>query len=71
MILENYREEINERFQLEEIEIVVADHVQRVNKANFVAAWEQIGAEHEHEETFALSTLNSIPSTFFRMILDF
>ena len=36
---EGYEDE----YLLEEVELSVADHVQRVLKANFGAAWEEIG----------------------------
>lgn len=48
-------------FQLENIDVVVADHVQRVMKPNFAASWEEIGDENQVEETFALSTMKDIP----------
>lgn len=42
--------------QLEDVEILVADHVQKVVKSNFGAAWEEIGDENELEDTYALSS---------------
>ena len=36
---EGYEDE----YLLEEVELAVADHVQRVLKANFAAAWDEIG----------------------------
>ena len=47
--------------QLENVDIVVADHVQRVLKPNFAASWDEIGDENQVEETFALSTMRDIP----------
>lgn len=41
--------------------MVVADHVQRVMKANFAASWEEIGEENQVEEVFALATMKDIP----------
>ena len=41
-------------YQLEDIEIAVADYVQRVMKGNFGAAWEELGEENELEDTFSL-----------------
>ena len=46
--------------QLENIDVVVADHVQRVMKPNFAASWEEIGDENQVEETFALSSMKDI-----------
>lgn len=45
----------NDEYALETVEIDVADHVQRVMKPNFAASWEEVGAENELEDTFALS----------------
>jgi len=44
----------DDEYQLEDIDVTVADHVARVMKGNFGAAWEEIGAEHEMEDTFQL-----------------
>eukprot|EP00092_Neocalanus_flemingeri_P023318 GFUD01025282.1.p1 GENE.GFUD01025282.1~~GFUD01025282.1.p1 ORF type:complete len:881 (-),score=286.45 GFUD01025282.1:147-2789(-) len=44
----------DDEYQLEDIEIAVADYVQRVMKGNFAAAWEELGQEHELEDTFSL-----------------
>ena len=46
--------------QLEDLEITVADHVQRVARSNFGAAWDEIGASNELEYTFSLSSVNSL-----------
>ncbi len=48
-------------FQLENVDLVVADHVQRVMKPNFAASWEEVGEENQVEETFALSSMKDIP----------
>ncbi|CAF1554740.1 unnamed protein product, partial [Rotaria sp. Silwood1] len=39
---------------LEDIEITVSDHVQKVLKPNWSASWEEIGAENELENTYTL-----------------
>jgi len=44
----------DDEYQLENIEIAVADYVQRVMKGNFGAAWEELGQENELEDTFSL-----------------
>jgi len=44
----------SDEYQLEDIEVSVADHVQRVMKGNFGAAWEELGPENELEDTFSL-----------------
>lgn len=46
--------------QLEDIEVVVADHVQKVLKTNFGASWEEIGDSHEMKDTYALSQMKSL-----------
>ena len=48
---EGYEDE----YALESVEVNVADHVQKVLKPNFAASWEEIGAENELEDTYALS----------------
>ena len=39
---------------MEDIEISVADYVQRVMKGNFGAAWDELGPENELEDTYSL-----------------
>ena len=46
--------------QLEDLEITVADHTQKVMKPNFAASWEEVGPENELEDTYALSTMKSL-----------
>jgi coatomer protein complex subunit gamma len=41
-------------YQLEDIDVTVADNVSRVMKGNFGAAWEELGADYELEDTFQL-----------------
>ena len=48
---EGYEDE----YALENIEVNVADHVQKVLKANFSASWDEVGGENELEDTYALS----------------
>lgn len=50
--------------QLEDLEVTVADHIQKVLKPNFGAAWEEIGDEFEKEETFALATVRTLDGKF-------
>jgi coatomer protein complex subunit gamma len=52
---------------LEDVEVAVADHVQRVMKPNFGASWEEIGPENELEDTFALSTVKSLEGKIFKL----
>ena len=46
--------------QLEDVEVTVADHMQKVIKPNFGAFWEEIGESNEVEDTFALSSSKSL-----------
>ena len=38
----------------------MSDHVQKVLKPNFAAAWEEVGDDFEKEETFALSSIKTL-----------
>lgn len=38
----------------------MADHIQRVLKPNFGAAWDEVGDEFEKEETFTLSAIKTL-----------
>lgn len=50
--------------QLEDVEVNVADHVQKVIKPNFAASWEEVGPENELEDTYALSTMSTIEGNY-------
>lgn len=47
-------------YVLEDVELSIADHTQKVIKPNFSAAWEEVGDEHELEDTYALSSIKSL-----------
>ena len=47
--------------QLENVDLVVADHVQRVLKPNFAASWDEVGEENQVEETFVLTAMKDVP----------
>ncbi|KAL9960850.1 hypothetical protein ACROYT_G034355 [Oculina patagonica] len=53
---EGYEDE----YVLEDIDVLVADHVQRVHKTNFLASWDEIGDECEMQDTYALTQMNSL-----------
>lgn len=57
---EEDEEGYEDEYVLEDIEVAVADHVQKVMKPNFAAAWEELGDENEMEDTFALSSMSSL-----------
>lgn len=40
--------------------MTVADHIQKVLKPNFGAAWDEVGADFEKEETFALASVRTL-----------
>lgn len=52
---------LTDEYPLEELSISVADHIQRVLKANFAAAWEEFDdSEGEAEETYFLTKFPTI-----------
>ncbi|XP_037529706.1 coatomer subunit gamma-2 isoform X2 [Rhipicephalus sanguineus] len=53
---EGYEDE----YVLEDLELTVADHVQKVLKANFAASWEELGNDNQVEDTYALSTMKTL-----------
>lgn len=53
---EGYEDE----YVLEDMELLVADHVQGVVRTNFLASWDEISDENEMQDTFALSTMESL-----------
>lgn len=50
----------NDEYVLEDIEINVADYVQRTLKTNFQAFWTELGDANHVEDTYALSTISSL-----------
>ncbi|KAK2173712.1 hypothetical protein NP493_854g00017 [Ridgeia piscesae] len=50
-----------DEYVLEDVELLVADHVQKVMKPNFAASWDEVAEENELEDTFALSTMKTLP----------
>lgn len=62
---EGYEDE----YALENVEVNVADHVQKVLKPNFGASWEEIGAENELEDTYALS-MPSLEGNWFQIMRE-
>lgn len=59
------------RHQLEDLEVTVADHIQRVLKPNFGAAWDEVGDEYEKEETFTLSAIKTLEGKGVSELLTF
>ncbi|XP_077132651.1 coatomer subunit gamma-1 isoform X2 [Ranitomeya variabilis] len=50
----------DDEYVLEDVEVTVVDHIQKVLKPNFSAAWDEVGGEYEKEETFNLSTIKTL-----------
>ncbi|XP_069717448.1 coatomer subunit gamma-2 [Phaenicophaeus curvirostris] len=50
----------DDEYVLEDLEVTVSDHIQKVLKPNFAAAWEEVGDNFEKEETFALSSIKTL-----------
>ncbi|CAJ0964384.1 unnamed protein product [Ranitomeya imitator] len=50
----------DDEYVLEDVEVTVVDHIQKVLKPNFGAAWDEVGDEYEKEETFNLSTIKTL-----------
>ena len=49
-------------YVLEDIEVALSDHVNKCLKANFGAAWDSLATDsQEVEETFALSSVSTVP----------
>jgi len=62
---EGYEDE----YVLEDVEVTVADHVQKVMKPNFAASWEEVGEENELEDTYALSSMKSLEEAVKNIIM--
>ncbi|XP_065531700.1 coatomer subunit gamma-2 isoform X1 [Lathamus discolor] len=50
----------DDEYVLEDLDVTVSDHIQKVLKPNFAAAWEEVGDDFEKEETFALSSIKTL-----------
>jgi len=49
-----------DEYVLEDLEVSVADFVQRIMKGNFAAAWDELGLTNELEDTYELSSMKSL-----------
>ncbi|XP_015762812.1 PREDICTED: coatomer subunit gamma-2-like [Acropora digitifera] len=63
---EGYEDE----YVLEDVDVLVADHVSRVHKTNFLASWEEIGDEFEMQDTYALTQMSSLEEAV-KQIIDY
>ncbi|RWS30904.1 Coatomer subunit gamma-2-like protein [Leptotrombidium deliense] len=50
----------DDEYTLEDVDILVADYMQRILKPNFGTAWEELSEDSEVEETYALSSFKTI-----------
>lgn len=41
--------------QIEDLDVLLSDHIQKVLKVNFSAAWEEVTAKNELEDTYAFN----------------
>ncbi|XP_065910406.1 coatomer subunit gamma-2-like isoform X1 [Dysidea avara] len=57
-----------DEYVLENIDITLADHVQRLVRPNFAVSWDEIGEENQVEETFTLSSMKDIEDAVKQMI---
>eukprot|EP00058_Branchiostoma_floridae_P014592 XP_002600080.1 hypothetical protein BRAFLDRAFT_122413 [Branchiostoma floridae] len=53
---EGYEDE----YVLEDVEVTIADHIQKVLKPNFAASWDEVGEDYQMEDTYALSTVKTL-----------
>ncbi|KAJ8920282.1 hypothetical protein NQ315_011943 [Exocentrus adspersus] len=53
---EGYEDE----YMLEDLEITLGDQIQKINKVNWAAAWEEAASFIEMEDTYSLSSMNSL-----------
>ncbi|MEE6481754.1 hypothetical protein FKM82_012956, partial [Ascaphus truei] len=50
----------SDEYVLEDLEVTLGDHIQKVLKPNFGAVWDEMGDDYEKEETFALSSIKTL-----------
>ncbi|KAJ8980772.1 hypothetical protein NQ317_016023 [Molorchus minor] len=51
----------DDEYMLEDLEVTLADQIQKVNKVNWAAAWEEAASNSvELEDTYSLSSMNSL-----------
>ncbi|XP_066994235.1 coatomer subunit gamma [Anabrus simplex] len=51
----------DDEYMLEDVEITLADQIQKVNKANFGSAWEEAASTYcELEDTYSLTSMSSL-----------
>jgi coatomer protein complex subunit gamma len=53
-----------DEYQLEDIEITIADFMRKTLVTNFQEKWDEIGDEFEAVETYSLSTMKNLQGKF-------
>merc|ERR1712178_3526 len=53
-------EAYDDEYALEEVELAVADHVQRIIKPNFQAAWDELDEIEESKGTYQLGDISTL-----------
>jgi len=49
-----------DEYVLEDVDLLVADYMQRIMKPNFMTSWDEMNPDCEVEETYALSNFKTI-----------
>lgn len=57
-----------DEYVLEDLELAVADYMQRVSTPDFPVAWEEMGEENELDETYALSNFKTLEEAIKNLI---
>eukprot|EP01098_Paradermamoeba_levis_P011387 TRINITY_DN486_c0_g1_i1.p1 TRINITY_DN486_c0_g1~~TRINITY_DN486_c0_g1_i1.p1 ORF type:complete len:630 (+),score=220.72 TRINITY_DN486_c0_g1_i1:908-2797(+) len=60
----------DDQYQIEEVEVNMADYIHKTFISNFQTEWETVGADNEVVETFALSTMKNLTDAV-KEIIDF
>jgi len=57
-----------DEYVIDDIEITVGDFIQKIVKSNFGAAWEEVGDDNEVENTYHLSTMETLEDAVAQII---
>lgn len=50
----------DDEYMLEDLEITLGDQIQKISKVNWAAAWEEAASYIEMEDTYSLSSMNTL-----------
>ncbi len=59
-----------DQYQIEDVEISLADYIKGTTVEEFAARWEELGEEHECTETFSLSNAKSLQGKCWSLAYD-